>query len=138
MPQYQVFTLYHVYFGEMIKYFQLAFCKLYQWFKKIDVDDVPQYSALSAYSILITLNLIAVFSYVNIAVQNKIGVFSKIYVLILFLIIMGVLYVYFIKDRRYIQLCKTYNKQLASRSISLVTTSYILFSLLFFVSVFFL
>lgn len=78
MPQYQVFTLYHVYFGEMIKYFQLSFCKLYQWFKKIDVDDVPQYSALSAYSILITLNLIAVFSYVNIAVQNKIGVFSKI------------------------------------------------------------
>lgn len=130
--------MYHVYFGEMTKNFQLIFCAIYQWFKKtFGEDDMPQYSALLAYTLLLAFNILALGTYIE-RIVGRFEPFSKVQSFILFLLLLSSLYFYFIKNRRYIQLCKKHKHTLASNRSKAITLAYICLSLSLFLSLFFL
>lgn len=137
MPQYQEYILYQESFGEMrTNYFKLIFCKLYQWFKYLNVDDIPQYTTLSIYSILISLNILSAFGYGWYFIEgSSLNIFSKGYTLFLFLAVMGLLYLYFIQGRKYIEMYKIYSRSILNNiSSSVITIVYILVSILLFIS----
>lgn len=119
----------------MTNYFVIIFCKLYQWVRSIDAEDLPQYTAWALYSILLSLNICSLFGYGYYWVKGfPLNIFSKLYVLYLVLAVLGLLYFYFIRNRRYIKMYKNYTAILVKRSSGVVTVVYILVTLLFFIS----
>ncbi len=117
-------------------YFKLIFCKLYQWVKYLNVDDIPQYTTLCVYSLLVSLNISSIFGYGFYFIKGSpLNIFSKLYALYLILGVLGLLYLYFIQNRRYIEMYKSYSKSiLNSRSTSILVIAYILVSILLFIS----
>jgi hypothetical protein len=110
VQRYQPFILYQDFFGEMNKFLKIIFCKLYQWFRYLNTDDLPHYTAISIMSVLITFNVIAIASYTRYLLGYSVELnFSRLYILILFLAIMGWCYLYFIKDKRYADICRQFN-----------------------------
>jgi hypothetical protein len=118
-------------------YFKLIFCKLYHWIKYLNVDDIPQYTTLSIYSILVFFNVMSVVGFIRYVIKGD--AFFKVplvYILILYLAVTAVLYLYFIRNKKYIEFYKTYSKTILSKPFSSVLTAmYIVISVLLFIFV---
>lgn len=119
-----------------INYFEIIFCKLYQWVKFLHADDLPHYTALCIYALLVSLNISSLFGYGYYFIKGMpLNIFSKLYGLYLILAVIGLLYLYFIQNRRYIKMCRYYSKTVLNRgSTSILAIVYILGSILLFVS----
>lgn len=119
----------------MINYFEVVFCKLYHWSKKLNTDNTPQYTALSMYSVLLCLNAIAAFGYGWYFVNGaSVNLYSKMYALLLFIGVIVALYLYFIHNRKYIEMYKAYIKSTSNKQISsILTIMYIVVSILLFI-----
>jgi hypothetical protein len=119
----------------MTNYFKLIFCKLYQWIRQLNVDDLPQYTTLSIYSILLSFNALSIVGYGKYFIEGvPVNVFSKVYALMLFLGVMAALYLYFVKKRRYIEFYKNYSKTILNKPISsILTIMYMVLSILLFI-----
>ena len=115
----------------MTSLFKIFFCKTYQFFKYLDVDTIPEYSAISILSVLLTLNLVTLYFYIrwlagyHAKVNIPIGLVAFI-----FLATMGICYLLIVKDGKYIRLYKTFSKSKINTegTASLIAISYFLLS----------
>lgn len=119
----------------MTKFFDIIFCKIYQWVRALNADDIPQYTALSLYSIFLSLNILSLIGYAYYFIKGEsVPSYPKLYMLALVAIVMAVLYLYFLKNRRYIELNKKYSTTILNNPVTgMLAIMYIVVSILLFV-----
>ena len=115
---------------------KLLFCKFYQLFKYLNVDRIPQYSAVGILAILLTFNVIALGMYIQWGLGHAPGDINLVRVLLIYLAMFGFCYWRFVRKDRFVTLCKTFHRSKINSgpTATLITIAYTLISLLLFFS----
>lgn len=120
----------------MISFLKGVFFKFYQWFKRLNLDNIPEYTAISGVTILVSFNILTALIFVNYLLHHstKLPV-TKLAFVAFGLLIWGVFYLWFIRDGKHVEIFKAYSKSIWNRSIgSFVVVVYILLSIFLFIS----
>jgi hypothetical protein len=120
----------------MISFFKGVFFKFYYWFKRLDLDNIPEYTAISGLTILVSFNILTVLIFVNYLLHRSTKPpVTKVEFGALGLLIWGLFYLYFIRNGRHVEIFKAYSKSTWNRSTgSFLVIFYVLLSILSFIS----
>jgi len=119
----------------MISFFKGVFFKIYQWFKSLDLDNIPEYTAVCLLSILVTFNIVAVLMYVRYFTGYPAINIPRMPSLFTGLILMFLMYLGFVHNGKHIEIYKSYSKSIWGKGTgSLIAALYITLSILVFIS----
>jgi len=115
---------------------KLVFCKLYQLFRYLNVDRIPQYSAIGIQAVLLTFNVIVAQKYIEWAQGRSQGYTNLPSVPVIYLFMFGFCYWRFVRNDRFIDLYKKFHlsKINSGPAATLITIGYAVVSVLLLLS----
>lgn len=122
----------------MIKFLNLIFFSLYKTFKKD--DSTPAWSTICILSILLSFNIITIYYFIRYIKGFEVHQhISKLYLLLLVLIIQFFLYLIYMRKKKHLHIYKEYlHLYEGKKSSAILTNLYIFFSLISFIGTFLL
>jgi len=119
----------------MTSFFKGVFFKIYQWFKRLNIDNIPEYTSVCFLSVLVTFNIITVVMYIRHLFGAPFMYIPKIPSVLIGLVFMVLMYFGFIHNGKHVEIYKEYSKSVWSkRTGSFIVVTYILLSIILLIS----